>query len=130
MKKIIFSIIALFAISISVTSAQSMKKMASHDAPKKVQLVQTDGAFTATSLELTAGTYVFDISNDGVDHEVGFVLAPKGKPEPEHHIKTAYVQSTVKNGATQSSQAVTLAKGEYIYFCPLNPTPQYTLIVK
>lgn len=121
MKKIILSIIALVALSISVTTAQTVKK---------VQLQQTSGEFTISELTLSAGTYVFEISNAGVDHEVGFVLAPKGKPEAENHIKEAYVQNTVKNGDTQSSQAVTLAKGEYIYFCPLNPTPQYRLTVK
>jgi hypothetical protein len=28
------------------------------------------------------------------------------------------------------SYAVSLKEGEYRYFCPLNPTPDYTLIVK
>jgi len=121
MKKIIFSIVALIALSISFTTAQTVKT---------VELEQTEGAFTITELTIPEGTYVFEISNSGIDHEVGFVLAPKGMPEAEHHIKAAYVQSAVKKGETQSSKEVKLTKGEYIYFCPLNPTPQYKLTVK
>jgi len=36
----------------------------------------------------------------------------------------------VKTHSKSNSQQVTLSKGEYVYFCPLNPTPQYTLIVE
>lgn len=97
---------------------------------KTVQLQQTDGEFTVKELKLSEGTYVFEIENTGVDHEVGFVLAPKGKTDQKHHIKNAYVTKTVKEGATESSKKVTLTKGTYVYFCPLNPTPQYTLVVE
>ena len=95
-----------------------------------IRLEQTPGKFTVQSLTLEEGTYQFEIANVGVDHELGFVLAPKGKPQKEHHIKAAYVQKTVKNGETSLSQKVDLKKGEYIYFCPLNPTEQYSLTVK
>lgn len=94
-----------------------------------IRLEQTPGKFTIQSLTLEEGTYQFEIANVGVNHELGFVLAPKGKPQPEHHIKAAYVQKTVKDGETAFSQPVQLKKGEYIYFCPLNPTEQYPLTV-
>ena len=97
---------------------------------KTVSLQQTDGEFTVKELKLSEGTYVFEIENTGVDHEVGFVLAPEGKTDQAHHIKNAYVQNRVKKGATESSKEVTLLKGTYVYFCPLNPTPQYILIVE
>lgn len=97
---------------------------------KTVRLEQTSGEFTVKSLELEAGTYQFEIFNNNVDHEVGFVLAPQGKPEQKHHITEAYVKQPVKKGKSSLTSEVTLAKGEYIYFCPLNPTPQYKLIVK
>ena len=96
---------------------------------KTIALEQIDGEFTQKELTLDAGTYVFEISNKDIDHEVGFVLAPKGKTEPEHHIKTAYVTSPVPTGSTSKTNEVVLTAGEYVYFCPLNPTPQYTLIV-
>ena len=38
------------------------------------------------------------------------------------------LQNKLKNNTKQTSKKVTLTKGEYVYFCPLNPTPQYTLI--
>jgi len=81
-----------------------------------VSLEQVKGEFTQKEVTLKAGSYVFEISNNNVGHDVGFVLVPKGKEasKPENHIKTAYVTKA----------------GEYVYFCPLNPTPQYTLTVK
>ena len=54
----------------------------------------------------------------------------KGKIEEKHHIKNAYVTSLVKNNGKSKSKKVALTKGEYVYFCPLNPTPQYTLRVQ
>ena len=96
---------------------------------KTISLEQTKGEFTQKGFTLDAGTYVFEIANKGVDHEVGFVLAPKGKVEPENHIKAAYVTAPVATNSTSKTNEVTLTKGEYVYFCPLNPTPEYTLIV-
>ena len=97
---------------------------------KTVALEQTKGEFTQKKLTLKEGTYIFEISNKAVGHDVGFVLAPKGKVEAENHIKDAYVTSLVKNNSKSTSKKVTLKKGEYVYFCPLNPTPQYALTVE
>ena len=98
---------------------------------EKVKLEQTTGAFTTETLELKAGTYVFEISNKDVDHAVGFVLAPKKENiGAEDHIQEAYLSKTIAAGETGLSQQVTLEKGEYVYFCPLNPTPQYIVVVK
>ena len=99
---------------------------------KVVSLEQTKGAFTQESITLAEGSYVFEISNNNVGHKVGFVLVPKGKDasKPENHIQTAYVTKAVENNTKGTSKTTNLAKGEYVYFCPLNPTPQYTLIVK
>jgi len=33
-------------------------------------------------------------------------------------------------GQTKQSEVVGLKPGEYQYFCPLNPTPEYTIQVK
>ena len=97
---------------------------------KTVALEQTKGEFTQKSLTLSEGTYVFEIANNNVGHDIGFVLAPKGKTDEKNHIKNAYVTSLVKNNGKSNSKKVALKKGEYVYFCPLNPTPQYTLTVK
>jgi len=96
----------------------------------KITLGQTPGEFTIKSLTLAPGDYEFEIANNGVDHEVGFVLAPKGKTDQANHIKEAYVKSPVKNGTSSKTNIVSLTPGEYVYFCPLNPTKEYELVVK
>ena len=138
MKKIIVLTIALLVTAFTTqTFAQgTMAKgntteiSTKNATPKTIKLSQTTGAFNIEGLTLSEGTYVFEISNDGVDHAVGFVLAPKGKTDQANHIKEAYVQETPESGETSQSKTVTLTKGEYVYFCPLNPTPQYTITVK
>ncbi len=120
MKRIIAILVLILGIAFQA-NAQDVKTVA---------LEQTKGEFTQKELTLKEGTYVFEISNNAVGHDVGFVLAPKGKVEAEHHIKDAYVTSLVKNNSKSTSKKVTLKKGEYVYFCPLNPTPQYTLKVE
>ena len=97
---------------------------------KTIALEQTSGEFNTKELTLEAGTYVFKIANKDVDHEVGFVLAPKGKTDQANHIKAAYVKTPVPTGSYSLTNEVALTKGEYVYFCPLNPTPEYTLTVK
>ncbi|CAH8282929.1 cupredoxin-like protein [Mariniflexile fucanivorans] len=128
MKKII-SILVLALVFTLNTNAQD-KMM--DKAVKTVALEQTKGEFKQKSLTLNEGVYIFEVTNNHAAKEVGLVLVPKGKDasNPENHIKTAYVTTTVKDGKTEKTNATTLTKGEYVYFCPLNPTPQYTLTVK
>ena len=97
---------------------------------KKVTLEQTTGEFTVKELKLSAGDYIFEITNNGVDHAVGLVIAPEGKTDAANHIKTAYVKTTPKNGESSETNVVTLTKGTYVYFCPLNPTIEYKLTVE
>jgi len=97
-----------------------------------VALVQTPGAFENGNITLKEGAYHFTVENKGAGKDVGLVIAPKKEEiTEEDHIKTAYVQELVKEGAVVSSKGdVVLTKGEYVYFCPLNPTPQYTITVE
>ena len=113
-----FAILSFFAINMQAQKTSTIK------------LDQTIGAFTVQSLTLAEGDYIFEITNQGVDHEVGFVIAPKGMTDTDHHIKNAYVQKTIKDGEKSESKVVHLSAGEYVYFCPMNPTPQYKLTVK
>lgn len=117
MNRILSVLVLLF--SITILSAQT----------EQIDLTQTPGVFKTTDLALEAGSYQFNIINDGVDHEVGFVLVPKGKYDKANHIKAAYVNETVANGKSSLTSEVTLAAGEYEYFCPLNPTPKYSLTI-
>ena len=118
-KSILFAITLLCAV---VSNAQEAEK---------VSLVQVPGEFQQTELTLEAGKpYVFEVANSGVDHKVGFVVAPEGKTDQANHIQNAYLKSTIKDGETAESNEVVLEKGTYVYFCPLNPTPQYKIIVE
>ena len=99
--------------------------------PTVVKLAQKPGEFKTKHLELTEGEYIFEIHNNGVDHNVGFVLAPQGENGVAgEHIKEAYVKEQVAPGKKVQSNVVDLKPGVYNYFCPLNPTPHYTLTVK
>ncbi len=100
----------------------------SQDMVKNITLEQTKGEFSVQELTLSPGTYQFEIVNNNVGSDVGFVLAPKSNPD--QHIEEAYVTELVKNNTAQKSKTVNLSPGEYIYFCPLNKTPQYSLIVE
>lgn len=130
MKKIIS--ILVIALSFTLTSNAQDKMIKKDTKASIVSLEQTEGEFTQKSVTLSEGSYIFEISNNNVGTDVGFVLVPKGKDvsKPENHIKTAYVTKVVGNNTKEQSNATKLAKGEYVYFCPLNKTPQYTLIVK
>ncbi len=126
MKKVIAVVALVFGV---VFSANAQDKMMKNDKMAKemvstISLEQTPGEFTQKKITVSEGTYVFEIANNAVDHEVGFVLVPKGKDisKPENHIQTAYVTEVVGTGKKQTSKPTTLAKGEYVYFCPMNPT--------
>ena len=130
MKKIISILVIALAFTLNGNAQDSMKKeaMMKGSEAKVVTLEQTKGEFTQQALTLKEGNYIFEISNNNVGHQVGFVLAPKSNPDA--HIKTAYVTKAVANNAKEKSNVTKLAKGEYVYFCPLNPTPKYTLTVE
>ena len=100
------------------------------DGVEKIRLGQIPGAFKVKALTVAEGSYQFEIANNGVDHEVGFVLVPKGKYDASNHIKEAYVTAPVANGSSSLTGIVKLAKGEYEYFCPLNPTEKFSLSVE
>ncbi|QXP77565.1 MULTISPECIES: cupredoxin domain-containing protein [Winogradskyella] len=129
MKKIITLLVIALTFTLTGNAQDSMKMKTK---ATTVSLEQTTGEFTQKSLKLKEGDYIFEIANKNVGHQVGFVLVPKGKDasKPENHISTAYVTKAVENNTKETSKVTSLTKGKYIYFCPLNPTPQYTLTVE
>ncbi|MUH37716.1 hypothetical protein D9O36_17840 [Zobellia amurskyensis] len=126
MKNIIAAIVLVFTVAFSANAQDKMNKKV-----KTIDLEQTPGEFTKKQLTVVPGTYVFEIANNGVGHDVGFVLVKKGEDisKPENHIQTAYVTKVVATGKTQSSKPTVLEKGEYVYFCPMNPTATDNTIV-
>ena len=86
----------------------------------------------ARTLELTPGTYVFRVTNRDVPYELGFWLRDRDYDwrNPLHKLtKTSVSGGGLVMGKTQSYE-VELKPGEYLYSCPLNPTPDYRLVVK
>lgn len=77
-------------------------------------------------MRLKAGEYVFRVSNTEVPYELGFYLRGAG-------ISGAALPRLSGGGLTQGKTLdykVTLKPGTYVYSCPLNPTPDYPLIVE
>ena len=85
----------------------------------------------AEVLELAPGTYTFRVTNTDVPYELGFWLREVGyQPgNPLHKLtKVSVAGGGLHEGKTQD-YTVELKPGEYLFSCPLNPTPDYRLIV-
>lgn len=131
MKKIyLLSVLAILFISSFGTevSAQTNEKDVTI-----IELNQDPGAFQTTELNLVPGKYQFRVVNQSVDKEVGFVIQ-KASDKAESPMKTAvensFATKTVKKGEFAYTGVVELKAGEYVYSCPLNPTPHYAIHVK
>ena len=141
MNKIKF-LLAAFAFVFTMTStvsAQKMeKKMDKHMTSVKsdvtvIELAQVDGAFTTEALSLKPGKYQFNVTNRAVGHEVGFVIqkaADKDGDVMKTAVENSFAQNMIAKGKTESSGIVELKAGDYVYSCPLNPTPKYKITVK
>ena len=80
----------------------------------------------ATRLHLKAGNYLFRVSNRDVPYELGFWL--RGAGLARWHLPSVS-GGGIAMGASKD-YAISLESGEYRYSCPLNPTPDYVLIVE
>ena len=123
---------ALLFVAAALVLSVSLGVLAQEKKAEKatvIELVQTPGQFEPQKLELKAGPYVFKVVNKNVEHEVGFYLRKKtadgkGKPLPNSDA------GHLKAGQSGTTGVVELEPGEYIYSCPLNPTPHYVITVK
>jgi len=82
---------------------------------------------TARVLKLKPGKYLFRVTNKNVPYELGFWLRGEGL------LGRATLPSVSGGGLTTGTTkdyAITLEPGEYLYSCPLNPTPDYRLVVE
>ena len=85
----------------------------------------------AEVLELKPGKYVFRVTNKNVPYELGFWLREEDYnwANPLHKLSKISVSGGgLVTGKTQD-YAVELKPGTYLYSCPLNPTPDYKLVV-
>lgn len=80
----------------------------------------------AAPLTVKPGKYIFRVTNRNVPYELGFWLRGVGLAR--------LLQPNVSGGGLTEGKtrdyAVELTAGDYVYSCPLNPTPDYALIVK
>lgn len=131
MKNVVVAIVALLGTAFSVNAQDAMKKDMMNKAVKTIAVEQVSGEFVQKQITVDAGTYTFAVANNEVGHNVGFVLVKKGQDisNPKNHIKTAYVTAQVENNTTGTSNPTTLTAGEYVYFCPLNPTSTDNLLI-
>ena len=82
---------------------------------------------THTPLKLASGTYTLRIANTDVPYELGFYL--RSAQRALIPFRPRISGSGLAQGMTKDYE-VELTAGEYIYGCPLNPTPAYSLIVE
>ena len=81
----------------------------------------------AKTIELKPGKHVFRVTNKNVPYELGFWLRGDGAL---NRVRLPSVSGGgLATGKTQDYE-IDLKPGEYVYSCPLNPTPDYKLVVK
>ena len=77
-------------------------------------------------LHLKPGKTIFRVENKNVPYELGFWVRGKG-------VKRLILPSAsgggLETGKTQDYH-IDLKPGEYLFSCPLNPTPDYPLVVE
>jgi hypothetical protein len=81
----------------------------------------------AKVLRLKPGKYIFRVTNKNVPYGLGFYLRGAGLYGRLSLPKVS--GGGLDIGVTQD-YAINLVPGEYIYSCPLNTTPDYSLIVE
>jgi hypothetical protein len=106
--------IVVIALVFSVTFSMNAQDKMTKEVVSTISLEQTPDEFTQKNITVSEGTYVFEIANNAVGPDVGFVLVQKEKDisKPENHIQTAYVTEVVGSGKKQTSKPTKLAKGE------------------
>ncbi len=79
----------------------------------------------AKVLELKAGKYIFRVTNKNVPYTLGFWLRGKGLGR----LSLASIGGAGLTKGMTKDFIIELKAGEYLYSCPLNPTPDYRLVV-
>lgn len=80
----------------------------------------------AKPLELKAGKYRFRVSNRNVPYELGFWL--RGASATGRIALPSVSGGGIMPGGAREYE-IELKRGQYVYSCPLNNTPDYRLVV-
>ena len=85
----------------------------------------------AKTLTLKPGEYIFRVANKNVPYELGFWLREKDYnwKNPLHKLNKISVSGGGLQTGKTKDYKVTLKPGEYLFSCPLNTTPDYSLVV-
>ncbi len=116
----------LFSSNISIAQSREQKVTV-------IDLSQTTNEFNVKGLQLKPGKYQFKVTNLDVNKELGFVIqkaSDKNMDVMKTAVENSFTTALIKKGDTQLTGVVELKEGEYVYSCPLNPTPHYTINVK
>ena len=81
----------------------------------------------AKTMRLKPGKYVFHVVNKNVPYELGFWL--RGATLISRATLPGVSGGGIMPGGSRDYE-IELKPGEYVYSCPLNPTPDYALIVE
>lgn len=98
-----------------------------------IELIQTEGQFETQALQLAPGKYQFRVVNKNVAKDLGFVIQKAADKEGnvmETAVPNSFTTAYVKEGSAEYTGVVELKKGKYVYSCPLNPTPHYSINVR
>ncbi|MDY6937516.1 MAG: hypothetical protein SWY16_07605 [Cyanobacteriota bacterium] len=77
-------------------------------------------------LTLKPGDYIFKVTNQDVPYELGFYLRGAGATG----VRLPKVSGGGLNSGTTAEYQITLKPGNYVFSCPLNPTPDYPIVVE
>lgn len=99
-------------------SAKDCKEINSKNGGKRLAESKT--------MTLKPGKYIFRVTNRNVPYELGFYLRGTGIGRL---LLPKVAGGGLIEGKTQD-YPITLKEGDYIFSCPLNPTPDYKLTVK
>lgn len=83
-------------------------------------------------LTLKPGKYLFRVANQDVPYELGFWLREHDYDwrNPVHKVTKTSVSGGGLTQGKVNEYEVELKPGEYLYSCPLNPTPNYRIKVE
>lgn len=81
----------------------------------------------ASVMHLKPGPYIFRVTNRNVPYNVGFYI--RSSSQVLVPFKPSVMGRGIRTG-TSHDFAIRLEAGEYVFSCPINPTPDYRLIVK
>ncbi len=128
------AIFGFFMLFLSLFTSNTVTAQTAEKNVTIIELIQTPGIFTTQELNLKPGKYQFRIVNQNVDHELGFVIQKAedaGKDVMKNNVPNSFASKTVKAGEAAYTGVVDFtAAGDYVYICPLNPTPHYKIKVQ